>query len=278
MAEELTTKEKTAADEIDASAAEGKTQLEQIGDTVTGVSDLLKSHVEGLEKEKDTPAEEVVPFDIKSVTPEDFSKSIGGTKEEKVDFIKRLTDSCSLMPQDMIDEESGDQFFTAEMMKSMEGETSAVQGFMAGTMYAMQEANDRNAAKDALMFQAMIDMSKSVADLTAVVAEQNEKLEKSMPVTEIVPAGEEKSPLPDLDGTSTQPVSEQIDLGGGQPLVTSEVMLKAIKAAWPGNYGDPVELQLQNKYIDWLSRMTPEETLASMEPGHKDMVVTHIQY
>ncbi|MCK5606080.1 hypothetical protein KAR91_29545 [Candidatus Pacearchaeota archaeon] len=276
MAEELKPEEKQAADEIDISAAEGKTQLEQINENVTDVSDMLKSHVENLEKPENPPAEEETPFDIKSVTPEDFAKSIGGTKEERVDFIKRLVDSCNLMPQDMIDEDSGDQFFTDEMIKSMEGETSAVQGFMAGTMFAMQEANERTAKKDSLIFQTMLDMSKSIADLAAVVTEQNEKLEKSMPTTtEIVPS-EVENPLPDLDGTSTKPISEQVDLGGEQSTLTPEVMSKAIKMAWPGHYGDIVELKLQNQYIDWLSKMTPEEVLGSMSTQHKDMVVCHI--
>ena len=276
MADELTQEEKDKAATLEAASTEEKSQLEQIGDDLTGVSDMLKSHVEGLEKTEDPPAEEEVPFDIKSVTPEDFAKSIGGTKEEKVDYIKRLVDSCNLMPQDMVEEENGDQFFTAEMIKSMEGETSAVQGFIAGTMYALQESNERTAAKDSLIFQTLIGMNKSLADLTAVVTEQNEKLEKSMPVAEIIPVVEEKSPLPDLDGTSTNPVSEQVDLGGGQPMMTPEAMSKAIKAAFPGRYNDTAELQIQNKYIDWLSRMTPEDALASMEPGHRDMVTCQL--
>lgn len=275
MADELTQEEKDKAATLEAASTEEKSQLEQIGDTVTGVSDLLKSHVDGLEKEKETPPEEEAPFDIKSVTPEEFAKSIGGTKEEKVDYIKRLTDACSLLPQDMIDEINGERIFTAEMLKSMEDETSAVKGFMEATMYAMQEANDRTAVKDSLMFQTQIDMAKSIEALTAVVTEQNEKLEKSLPVTKIVPA-ETESPLPDLEGTATQPVSEQVDLGGGQPLMTPEAMSKAIKKTFPGRYGDTVELQLQNKYIDWLSRMTPEDTLASMEPEHRDMVACQL--
>jgi len=275
MSDELTQEEKDAAANLAAESGEEKSQLEMIGENVNSVQDMLKSHVESQQAVEEPHGNPEEPFDISSVTPEDFAKSIGGSKEEQVDYIKRLTDACSLMPQDMIDEESGDQFFTAEMMKSMEGETSVVQGFMAGTMYAMQEANDRIAMKDSLIFQTMIDMSKSIADLTAVVAEQNEKLEKSMPTTEIVPA-DEGSPLPDLDGTAANPVSEDVNLGGAQSMMTPEVMSKAIKAAFPGRYGDTVELQIQNKYIDWLSRMTPEDTLSAMQPEHRDMVTCQL--
>lgn len=274
MAEKLSQEEKTAADEIDASAAEEKTQLEQINENVTGVSDLLKSHVEDFEKEKETPAEEV-PFDIKSVTPEDFAKSMGGTKEEKIDYINRLTDSCGLMPQDMIDEDGG-RYFSDDMMKSLEEATTEVQSFMAATMYAMQEANERTAKKDSLMFQTQIDMAKSIEGLAKVVSELSEKLEKSVSTTEIVPAGEEKSPLPDLDGTSTTPVSEQVDLGGGQPKMTSETLSKAISLAFPARYSDQEEMALQAKYADWAARMPPEDTLAAMPEVHRNMVLCQI--
>lgn len=275
MAEELNQEEENAAGEIDASAAEGKTQLEQINENVTGVSDMLKSHVEGLEKTEDPPEVSEEPFDIKSVTPEDFAKSIGGTKEEQVDYIKRLVDSCNLMPQDMIDEDSGEQIFTAEMMKSMENETSTVQGFIAGAMYALQESNERTAAKDSLMFQTLLGMSKSLADLTAVVTEQNEKLEKSMPKTEITPA-DEGSPLPDLEDTATTPLSEQVNLDGMNPVMTSEILTKAVKAAFPGNFSDQAELLLQATYTDWASRMPPEDALAAMPEGHRNMVTCQI--
>ncbi len=273
-AEELNPEEKTAADEIDASAAEEKTQLEKIGDTVTGVSDLLKSHVE--EQEKTEPSEPEAPFDIHSVTPEVFAKSMSGTKEEKIDFINRLTDSCGLMPQDMIDEDGG-RYFSDEMMKSLEDATTEDQAFKASIMYAMQEANERTAKKDALMFQTQVDMAKSIEGLAKVVGELSEKLEKSVSTTEIVPTEDEgKSPLPDLDGTSTTPVSEQVDLGGEQPMMTSETLSKAITAAFPGRYGDQDEMLLQAKYADWAGRMTPEDALAAMEEGHRNMVLCQI--
>lgn len=271
MVEELKPEEKTAAGEIDASAAEEKTQLEKIGDTVTGVSDLLKSHVEEQEKAKAEPADQEVPFDIHSVTPEEFAKSMTGTKEEKIDYINRLTDSCDLMPQDMIDEDGG-RYFSDEMMKSLEESTTEVQGFMAATMHAMRESNERTAKKDSLMFQIQSDMAKSIEGLTKVVGELSEKLEKSVPTTEITPT-DGKSPLPNLDGTATNPISEQVDLGDGKQTLTSETLSKAITAAFPGRYGDHDELLLQAKYSDWASRMVPEDALAAMPEEHRDMVV-----
>lgn len=274
MENELSPEEKKAADEINASAAEEKTQLEKIGEDVTGVSALLKSHVEEQEKANAEPAEPEAAFDIHSVSPEDFAKSMTGTKEEKIDYINRLTDSCGLMPQDMIDEDGG-RYFSDEMMKSLENATTEVQGFMSATMYAMQEANERTAKKDSLMFQTQIDMAKSIESLAKVVGELSEKIEKSIPTTEITPTTE-KSPLPDLDGTATKPVSEQVDLGGKQSKISSEVLSKAVNSAFPGLYGDVEDLKLQAKYADWAARMTPEEAMAAMPEEHRNMVICQI--
>jgi polyhydroxyalkanoate synthesis regulator phasin len=179
------------------------------------------------------------------------------------------------MPQDMIDEEGG-RYFSDDMMKSLEDATTEVQSFMAATMYAMQEANERTAVKDSLMFQTQIDMNKSIEGLTKVVSDLTEKLEKSVSTTEIVPAGEEKNPLPDLDGTATNPVSEQVDLGGGKPTMTSETLSKAVTSAFPGLYGDLEDLKLQAKYADWAARMLPEDALAAMPEDHRNMVLCQI--
>ncbi len=112
--------------------------------------------------------------------------------------------------------------------------------------------------------------------MAKVVGELSEKLEKSVPTTEIVPADEGKSPLPDLDGTSTIPVSEQVDLGGGKPTMTSETLSKAISLAFPARYGDQEEALLQAKYADWAGKMPPEDTLAAMPEVHRNMVLCQI--
>ncbi len=96
-----------------------------------------------------------------------------------------------------------------------------------------------------------------------------------MPKTKITPA-EEESPLPDLEDTATNPLSEQINLDGMNPEMTSEILTKAVKAAFPGNFSDQAELLLQATYTDWASRMPPEDALAAMPEGHRNMVICQI--
>ncbi len=276
MAEELNTEEENAAGEINASAAEDKTTIAKIGDQMTGVTNLLNK---AIEEGKPAPVVEPEPaFDINSLTPEDLAKSLGEkTDEEKADFVSRITESLGLNVGDVYDEDGG-QYFTPEMMKSLQDATEDDQIFKKSLVAAMDETNARNAKMAEIHIHTLHGMSKSIDALVEANKKLSEKLEKAFPITELVPAdgGDSDSPLPDLENSSTQPISVQTGSEFEKSVVTPESMIKSITKTWPARFGDPVEAQIQAKYADYVTKYGVEETLGLMSEEHREQIQGHL--
>ena len=273
MAEELTQEEKDAAAKINEKAANEKTEMEKIGETLTGVDTLVKSLVEDKEKKEDGDGiEENQEIDFEKIVPEDLAKSFKGDTDKAKEYISKLTEACNIMPQDMTDED-GERFIDDEMLKSLQDSEETGQRYLSGIFHAMQESNERTVKKDAVNMQLLIDLAKSVTGLHGVMGELQKSMvpvEKSVPKEEnILPLlGESagQSPL-SLQGQGAIEQSTGIDYNQG---------LSILKKAFPGNFGNIEESAKYEEYVDYTKKNGFEEALNIMSDDDRAVVISCI--
>ena len=248
--EELSPEEQEAADKLKAESKTEKTKIDQIGDDLSGVTEMLKSHVEKTEKaEDDGGGEEEKPIDYSAINPEELAKSLveSDDKEKTVDFISRLTEGCNLMPQDMIAED-GEPFVSAEMMKSLEEASDEGKKFLSGILYSMQEANERNSKIAAVNMQLMSTLTKSIQDQNGILSVMEKSFTAKTVETKTTDAATE---LPEFTEENSN-TAKSVDVADETPaLVHRDVGMRAVKKSFISS--DPAQYRKQNEYCEKIS-------------------------
>jgi len=278
MGAELTQEEKDKAAKLAEEAGKEKSSLDKIGDQLTGVTELLKSHVEKKVEEQEPETE---PIDFSKVDAAEMAKSFGADLEKAKDFIKELTEACGVNPQEMFSPD-GDRFISDEMLKSLQEAETQSEKYLAGIVYSIQETNERNAVKDAVILQTIATLAKSVSDMHAELQKSMTKENGKEGDTEKdkadPPKGDDELKLPTLD--ASDPLSEldtQSNLSKG--FVRGDLQ-KSIKSNFfSKSRNDAAQLKKYYEYSEIINKFDPEDALAQitrMNEEDGELIRNHI--
>lgn len=218
-----------AADELNQEAGEEKTKLDQIGEDVANLTDMVKSQT-GTDEKK--PDEEKPEIDVNEMTIEDMAKAISDS-EDPEGQVKELLSQCNPGLEHLLDE-NGERHFDDEMLKSLQDSEDERTKVLNGIILAGKAQTERYEKAFGVMANLAVGMTKALSAVTAEMTEMKKSFANA-PVKEDadLAAGEEETVVvPPVNGETSAPISKDATLDAAGPKYTDSFMLTALNKSF----------------------------------------------